>query len=88
MDGKTWIKAGAQLLTEAEAKPPVHTLGHVTSIAFSPELDTPIALALLSDGAERRDQIVYAHFPLHNEVVAARVTSAHFIDPDGERMRG
>jgi sarcosine oxidase subunit alpha len=62
-------------------------LGHVTSIAYSGELNHPIALALLSGGKERAGEELYAAFPLRNEAVRVRVVSPHFVDPDGERMR-
>ena len=87
MDGKTWIRAGSQLVENPDAAPPVAMLGHVTSIAYSGELDHPIALALLSGGKERNGDELYAAFPLGNEAVKVRVVSPHFIDPDGERMR-
>jgi sarcosine oxidase subunit alpha len=87
VDGKTWIKAGAQLVEDPHAPPPVAMLGHVTSIAYSGELDHPIALALLSDGKDREGGELYAAFPLRNEAVRVRVVSPHFVDPDGERMR-
>ena len=87
VDGKTWIKAGAQLVENPDAPPPVAMLGHVTSIAYSGELNHPIALALLSGGKERAGEELYAAFPLRNEAVRVRVVSPHFVDPDGERMR-
>lgn len=87
-DGKSWIKAGAQLVKDPAAPPPVNMQGHVTSIAYSGVLDHPIALALLSGGMEREGDELYAAFPLKNETVKVRVVSPHFVDPDGERMRG
>ena len=87
VDGKTWIKAGAQLVENSDAPPPVVMLGHVTSIAFSGEMGHPIALALLSGGKDRHGDELYAAFPLSHEAVKVRVVSPHFVDPDGERMR-
>jgi len=87
VDGKTRIKAGAQLVENPDAPPPVVMLGHVTSIAYSGELDHPIALALLSGGKERQGDELYAAYPLESEAVKVRVVSSHFVDPDGERMR-
>ena len=86
LDGKAWIKAGSQLVAGPELKPPVEMLGHVTSIAYSPELQAPIALALLAGGMSRAGETLYAAFPLKNECVAVRVVSPHFIDPEGERL--
>ena len=87
VDGKTWIKAGAQLVENPDAPPPVAMLGHVTSIAYSGALDHPIALALLSGGRDREGDELYAAFALKEEAVRVRVVSPHFVDPDGERMR-
>ena len=87
VDGKTWIKAGAQLVENPDAPPPVAMLGHVTSIAYSGVLDHPIALALLSGGRDREGDELYAAFALKEEEVRVRVVSPHFVDPDGERMR-
>ncbi len=44
--------------------PPVATLGHVTSADFSPTLEQPIALALISGGLERRGETLFALYPL------------------------
>jgi len=86
LDGKTWIKAGSQLLASPNLQVPVAMLGHVTSIAYSPELQTPIALALLAEGLMHEGETLYAAFPLKNECVPVRVVSPHFIDPEGERL--
>jgi sarcosine oxidase subunit alpha len=86
-DGKTWIKAGAQLVENPHAAAPVAMLGHVTSIAYSGVLDHPIALALLIGGRQREGDELYAAFALGNEAVKVRVVSPHFVDPDGGRMR-
>ena len=87
VDGETRIKAGAQLVENPDAPPPVAMLGHVTTVAYSGELDHPIALALLSGGKERQGDELYAAYPLRGEAVKVRVVSPHFVDPDGERMR-
>ncbi|MCB1814175.1 MAG: sarcosine oxidase subunit alpha family protein [Candidatus Competibacteraceae bacterium] len=86
LDGKSWIKAGSQLVADKTLKPPVEMLGHVTSIAYSPELQTPIALALLAGGLTHEGETLYAAFPLKNELVPVRVVAPHFIDPKGERL--
>ena len=85
-DGRSWIRAGSQLIADPAAPLPMKMLGHVTSIAYSPELGHPIALALLSGGLEREGETLYAAFPLKGEMLAVTVTSPHFVDPDGSRM--
>ena len=88
VDGESWIKAGAQLVENPDAPPPVAMQGHVTSIAYSCVLDHPIALALLTGGKQREGDELYAAFTLRSEAVKVRVVSPHFVDPDGRRMRG
>jgi sarcosine oxidase subunit alpha len=60
--------------------------GHVTSSAWSPTLQRPIALALLADGRERigrRSTVV-----VESRDVAATVASPRFFDPDDSRLAG
>jgi heterotetrameric sarcosine oxidase alpha subunit len=87
LDGITAI-AGAQLVMDARAKPPVPMLGHVTSATFSPTLGRPIALALLKDGFVRRGETLVAAAPLDGLSVNARVVDPVFYDPAGERLHG
>ncbi len=84
------FKNGSQILAEPEiTDTPVDSLGYVTSMTYSPERDENIALAFISGGLSRwEDKIVYAHFPLFKLTVEAKVVSPHFIDPQGERLRG
>lgn len=86
-DGTAWIKVGSQLLAKPNMQPPVDSLGHVTSIAYSPELGMPIALALLSGGLQQHENTeIYAAFPLKNELIAVKVVAPHFVDPEGSRL--
>ena len=84
------FKNGSQILADAEInQTPVDTLGHVTSMTYSPERDENLALAFLQGGlAKWEGKTVYAHFPLHDLTVEAKVISPHFIDPEGERLHG
>jgi heterotetrameric sarcosine oxidase alpha subunit len=88
VDGVTAIPAGAQLIADVRAKPPVRMLGHVTSATFSPTLGRPIALALLADGKARSGETVVAAAPLDGVAVAARIVHPVFYDPAGERLHG
>lgn len=88
LDGRSRIRAGAQLVAEPAAPPPVPMLGHVTSACFSPTLNHPIALALVRGGLESKGQVLHAAFPLRNENVAVRVVEPVFVDPEGRRLHG
>ena len=84
------FKNGSQILADADiTQTPVDTLGHVTSMTYSPERDENLALAYLQGGlAKWEGKTVYAHFPLRDLTVEAKVISPHFIDPQGERLHG
>jgi len=87
-DGHTPIPAGAQIVADPDAPAPQTSLGRVTSPAWSPELDTSVALALVSGGLTRRGETLYAVAPLEGEQAAVVVTNPVFVDPEGERLRG
>ncbi len=61
--------------------------GWMTSVAFSPSLGHSIGLGFLQRGHERIGETVSAVNLLQNERTEVEVVSAHFIDPDGERLR-
>jgi glycine cleavage system aminomethyltransferase T len=88
VDGVTPIPAGAQLVDDPHAPPPVPMLGHVTSPTFSPALGRPIALALLKGGTARHGVTVTAAAPLDDSFVPVRVVAPVFYDPAGERLHG
>ncbi len=87
-DGAASIPAGAQIVDQPAASPPVQMLGHVTTAVFSPNLNRPIALAMVAGGRDRHGQTLFARAPLNDETVAVTVTGSIFVDPDGARLRG
>jgi len=87
-DGRSPIRAGAQLVADPAAPPPVATLGHVSSADFSPTLEQPIALALLADGRARKGEMLHAMYPLRDEAARVVVSEPVFVDPEGRRLRG
>ena len=87
IDHRSPIGQGAQIL-----QTPGSTsggIGHLTSAAFSPTLDRPVALAMLASGRSRTDDTVYVTDPIrgHPGPVPARVVSPCFYDPKGERLK-
>ena len=58
-----------------------------SSITRSVELERWIGLALVSGGAERIGQRMFATSPLHNEIVEVEITSPHHVDPENRRVR-
>jgi len=81
-DGNS-IRAGAHLVAPAD---PTQSLGHITSVTYSPALGKYIALGLLADGPNRLGEQLIATYPLKNIDVKVEVVSSHFYDPDGSRM--
>jgi sarcosine oxidase subunit alpha len=66
---------------------PGPSLGHVTSVAYSPALGHWIALALVTGGRARLGQRLCTVDPLRAETVAVDVVHPVFVDPQGLRVR-
>jgi methylglutamate dehydrogenase subunit C len=87
-DSRSAIRAGAHLLDPGKIASAAHDQGYVTSAAFSPTLDSPIALALLRHGPERHGDMIIVHDPVRGDDVEALVCNPLFYDPDGVKVRG
>jgi len=91
VDKKSPVPPGAQLLETTFAAYKVGTkadsLGHITASAYSPSLEQPIALALVSGGRARMGEKLFATSPVNQTEVEVIVTSPIFVDPAGERLR-
>jgi sarcosine oxidase subunit alpha len=61
--------------------------GWMTSVAYSPTLGTSIGLGFIKSGDTRIGEIVRAVSPVHDTEMDVEICSAHFIDPEGERLR-
>lgn len=87
VDDSAPVVSGAHLFTDGDA----HTLdtdqGWVTSACYSPHLGAMIGLGFLEDGDTRLDEVIVAANPLEGTSAQLRVVSAHFIDPEGDRLR-
>ncbi|MEQ8355965.1 MAG: sarcosine oxidase subunit alpha family protein [Kiloniellaceae bacterium] len=80
------IRPGAHLVAANDTASPPRSLGHITSVTYSPALEKYIALGLLEDGPSRLGAKLVATYPLKNIDVAVEVVSPHFFDPEGSRM--
>ena len=79
------LPEGAHIVEQVLPKPPMKTLGHVTSSYYSPTLERSIALGMLEAGHAKMGETV--HLPLEDgRVVTATVTSPVFFDPKGKRL--
>ena len=83
LDRKTVLPVGAHLSLRP---PPTLTEGFITSSAYSPALQQPVALAMLKRGGQRLGERLQAwHL---GRMVEAEVVKTPFFDPTGERLRG
>lgn len=80
------LPEGAHVVAELRDKPPMPTLGHVTSSYMSPNLERSIAMALIKDGRNRKDQKLKVRL-MDGRVVPCRVTDYVFYDKKGARAR-
>ena len=88
IDPTNKITAGGHLMAADGPVDAAHDQGYVTSAAFSPTLSSMIGLGLLKRGGNRQGEKMRLVSPLTNLTVEVEIVSAHFVDPEGERVRG
>ncbi|MEO0486708.1 MAG: sarcosine oxidase subunit alpha family protein [Pseudomonadota bacterium] len=81
------VPAGAHLMTKGAPVDAAHDQGYVTSACFSPNLGHAIAIGYLKRGDARLGEVIRLVSPLTGVDHDVEVVSAHFIDPEGERLR-
>jgi sarcosine oxidase subunit alpha len=81
------VPAGAHLMNADGPVDAQHDQGYATSACYSPNLGHSIALGFLKDGANRLGEKMRLVSPLTGLNVEVEIVSAHFIDPEGERLR-
>ena len=81
------VPAGAHLMVLDGPVDAAHDQGYVTSACYSPTLGHAIALGFLKDGANRMGERMRLVSPLTGVNVDVEIVSAHFVDPQGERLR-
>ncbi|KRS13617.1 sarcosine oxidase subunit alpha [Roseovarius atlanticus] len=80
--------AGSHFLNKHAPSDMEHDQGWMTSVAYSPNLGHHIGLGFIKSGHERMGEIVRAVSPVHGTEMEVEIVSAHFVDPEGERLRG
>ncbi|MCL6286142.1 sarcosine oxidase subunit alpha family protein [Ruegeria sp. 2012CJ41-6] len=81
------ITAGGHLMDASGPVDAAHDQGYVTSAAFSPSLDSHIGLGFLKNGGARMGETMRLVSPLTDLTIEVEIVSAHFVDPEGERLR-
>ena len=81
------LKAGAHFIAKGKAVEMTNDEGWMSSVAYSPNLGHSIGLGFIKQGSERLGDIVRAVDPIRGGEIEVEIVSAHFIDPEGERLR-
>jgi len=81
------VPAGAHLMNASGPVDAANDQGYATSACFSPILGHDIAIGFLKDGANRKGEIMRLVSPLTGIETKVEIVSAHFVDPEGERLR-
>ena len=87
VDASQPVQAGGHLMTRDGPVDAAHDQGYVTSAAYSPILNSSIGLGYLKNGADRMGEVLRLVNPLESFSTEVEVVSAHFVDPEGERLR-
>jgi sarcosine oxidase subunit alpha len=74
-------------MTKGDEATMANDQGWMTSVAYSPSLGHSIGLGFIKFGDSRMGEIVRAVSPVHDTEMEVEIVSAHFIDPEGERLR-
>ncbi len=82
------LTAGAHFLNKGDVANMANDQGWMTSVAWSPSLGHAIGLGFIKRGHERIGEVVRAYSPAKGGDVDVEIVSPHFLDPQGERLRG
>lgn len=82
------LHAGAHFIAKDASRVLSNDEGWMTSVAHSPTLQCSIGLGFVCRGADRLGEQIMACDLLRNNETEVTIVSPHFVDPDGERLRG
>ena len=88
VDPKVDLVAGAHFVTKGKAQTLENDEGWMSSVCYSPALESSIGLGFIKQGQERLGEIVTAADPLRGKTADVEIVSPHFLDPEGDRLRG
>jgi len=81
------LTAGAHFVDVGQDAIATNDQGYMTSVAYSPILGHSIGIGLLRRGDERKGERLRAVDLVRGKDIEVEVVSAHFVDPEGERLR-
>jgi sarcosine oxidase subunit alpha len=82
------LAAGAHFVADGAEATTQNDQGWMTSVAYSPSLGHSIGLGFVKRGADRMGETLRVVDMIRGTDVAVEIVSPHFIDPEGERLRG
>ncbi|EYD73917.1 Sarcosine oxidase alpha subunit [Rubellimicrobium mesophilum DSM 19309] len=82
------LKAGSHFIAKGKEPVAANDDGWITSLVFSPHVGSQIALGYLKNGSARLGERLRAVNLLARTEVEVEIVSPHFVDPEGERLRG
>ncbi len=82
------LVSGAHFISQGKPVTTENDEGWMSSVAYSPTLGYSIGLGFIKDGQNRLGEVVNAADPLRNSEQLVEIVSAHFVDPEGEKLRG
>ncbi|MCH9670104.1 MAG: sarcosine oxidase subunit alpha, partial [Gammaproteobacteria bacterium] len=86
-DPQQMLTAGSHFLNVNASLTAANSLGYMTSVAYSPMLESAIGLGFIRHGPQRIGETVRAVDLVRNQDVTVEIVSPHFFDPEGGRLR-
>ncbi|MEX2518980.1 MAG: sarcosine oxidase subunit alpha family protein [Paracoccaceae bacterium] len=88
VDPQAKLSSGAHFI-EIGAEPTLaNDLGWMASAVWSPELESYIGLGFVRGGGQRMGDRIRAWDGIRGADIVVEIVSPHFVDPEGERLRG
>ncbi len=88
VDKSLKLDSGSHFIEHGSEPTMDNDLGWMTSVAYSPTLGHYIGLGFVKAGNSRKGDVVRAWDGIRQKDVEVEIVSAHFLDPEGERLRG
>jgi sarcosine oxidase subunit alpha len=87
-DTKSMLPIGGHVVAGNFRMEPAKTQGWITSTVYSPALDRPVAMAMITRGTERMGEVVTIYDARLGRSFDAKIVSQVAYDPKGERIHG
>jgi len=88
LDATQYLTSGAHFMANGAAAHVANDEGWMSSVVYSPTLKSFIGLGFLQRGHDRLGEVIRAVDLVAKRDIEVEITSPHFYDPEGERLRG